>query len=279
MARKKQSPMEDIIDISSKLPWWIGSLLSIISFIVLHSLASRPAPIMTSIEEIGAVATASIVTTIAKFGQIVLPITFAIGAIASAIKTFRQKKLYDFVAARPVINSLNDMSWGEFEELVGEHFRRLGFTVSRKGGAGSDGGIDLILKQNNETYLVQCKQWKTYKVGVQPVREFYGVMASHGATGGYFITSGSFTEEAKDFANNVSIQTLDGQSLSDLLAKVKTAPVTSFHTNQAVQSLDIPRCPKCNSNMVRRVAKKGGNIGREFWGCTLYPNCTGVSKI
>lgn len=69
------------------------------------------------------------------------------------------------------------MNWFEFELLIGEAFRRQGYTVSETN-TGADGGIDLILNRNGETHLVQCKHWKASKVSVQVVREFYGVIVS-----------------------------------------------------------------------------------------------------
>lgn len=72
--------------------------------------------------------------------------------------------------------------------------------MTREGGSGPDGGVDLVLRRNKETYLVQCKQWKAFKVGVQPLREFYGVIAARNAFDGYFVTSGVFTEDAEEFA-------------------------------------------------------------------------------
>ncbi|MDH5426110.1 MAG: topoisomerase DNA-binding C4 zinc finger domain-containing protein [Gammaproteobacteria bacterium] len=38
-------------------------------------------------------------------------------------------------------------------------------------------------------------------------------------------------------------------------------------------------CPKCGKAMVRRVVKTGKNIGKEFWGCSVYPKCKGVVDI
>lgn len=38
-------------------------------------------------------------------------------------------------------------------------------------------------------------------------------------------------------------------------------------------------CPKCSSKMVKRVAKKGKNIGSEFWACSSYPKCRYVKAI
>lgn len=33
------------------------------------------------------------------------------------------------------------------------------------------------------------------------------------------------------------------------------------------------QCPGCNSPMVLRIAGKGKNKGRQFWGCSRYPTC------
>ena len=32
-------------------------------------------------------------------------------------------------------------------------------------------------------------------------------------------------------------------------------------------------CPKCNSTMVVRIAQKGDNKDKHFWGCSTYPKC------
>lgn len=40
-----------------------------------------------------------------------------------------------------------------------------------------------------------------------------------------------------------------------------------------------PSCPKCGKPMLKRVQKKGQMQGREFWGCSDYPNCDGVRPM
>lgn len=37
-----------------------------------------------------------------------------------------------------------------------------------------------------------------------------------------------------------------------------------------------PLCPICGREMVLRTAKKGSNLGEQFWGCPDYPGCRGV---
>lgn len=38
------------------------------------------------------------------------------------------------------------------------------------------------------------------------------------------------------------------------------------------------KCPKCGSNMTLRKAKRGANVGKQFWGCSAYPKCRVVQN-
>ena len=285
MARQKTSPIEDVILVVSKLPWWAGLTLALVSYLVLHAIASRPVmPAAATPGQLGDVVAKSLFTTMAMFGQIVLPIAFGFGALLSGVSALRQKKLYDKVAIRPGVASLNEISWADFERLVSEYYRRNGFQVTREGGNGPDGGIDLILRQKSETYLVQCKQWKAYKVGVQPVREFYGVMTARGVAGGYFVTSGEYTEEAKTFAQGLNLTLIDGRRLRRMIDVASkninvSAPAQTSVPAPMQPAATSPVCPKCSSEMKRRVARQGHNAGKEFWGCVVYPKCNGTRPI
>jgi four helix bundle suffix protein len=41
----------------------------------------------------------------------------------------------------------------------------------------------------------------------------------------------------------------------------------------------IPCCPKCGKSMVLRTVKSGKNAGKQFWGCSAYPNCKGLVEL
>src|ERR1043166_55627 len=71
-----------------------------------------------------------------------------------------------------LIERLRTIDWFQFEKVVAATYRKLGYSVMRRGGANPDGGIDLIIDKNGEQMAVQCKHWKTRDVGVRPVREF-----------------------------------------------------------------------------------------------------------
>ena len=52
-----------------------------------------------------------------------------------------------------------------------------------------------------------------------------------------------------------------------------------WHANHSVRTLYHQTCPVCGKPMIKRMAKKGVNSGKEFWSCSSYPECNGTRKI
>lgn len=278
MARRKQNLVEDLIEITSKLPWWVGVVLALVSYAWLHSVAVSEVTAVVQPGKMGDFVGQSFIRTLASVGQYLLPIIFLLGAGASAYGRAKRRALHAQVAGSPDRESLNAMSWQAFEALVGEAFRRKGYAVAETGGGGADGGVDLVLKKGSETSLVQCKQWKAYKVGVDTVRELYGVMAARAAAGGFVVTSGQFSNDARAFAEGRNIELIDGAALHALIRGV-TAPVVSKAAASVESSAAVPDCPLCGATMTKRTAKRGGNAGNVFWGCPKYPDCKGTRSV
>jgi restriction system protein len=148
--------------------------------------------------------------------------------------------------------------------------------------AGADGGVDLWLRKDGNRYLVQCKQWRSQKVGVSVVREMYGLVSAHNAAGAIIITSGIFTQEARAFAKGKSLDLVEGQQLVSMIDGVKsyTRPIdTPSEASPNPGTHEKTLCPSCSSYMVLRTAKKGVNVGQQFWGCSNYPRCEAVRKV
>lgn len=275
MPRRKQSPVDDLVEVTSTLPWWLGIVLAVVAYLWLHGIATTEVAPAAQPGELGPLATQTLIQTLAKFGQYLLPFAFLFGAAMSALGRAKRKALHAQVAGSPDRSALNDMSWQQFEALVGEAFRRKGYVVTETGGGGADGGIDLVLKRQGETFLVQCKQWKALKVGVTTVRELYGVIAAKGATGGFVVTSGMFTDEAQAFGAGRNIELMDGKALHALIRGVSIDAADTPSASIA----KAPACPRCQSAMVKRTAKRGANAGSAFWGCSQYPACKGTRTV
>lgn len=297
--RKKSSPLEDLMGLVALLPWWAGLALAVLSYWMLQSYANAPLPAAKTGSDIVGFVSSSAGKGLASIGQYLLPLVCTIGALLSYVGRRKRKALLATVTSSNAADALEGMHWREFELLVGEGFRRRGYAVSETGGGGADGGVDLVLTKAGEKTLVQCKQWKAFKVGVTVVRELYGVMAAQGAVSGCVVTSGRFTQEAEAFASGRNIRLIDGQALLQLMRGGGTnkpaQPVVVAPVGAAVRAAapsspkplaaahvaagDTPTCPVCAQTMLRRVAKKGASAGNAFWGCAGYPRCRGTRPV
>jgi restriction system protein len=168
------------------------------------------------------------------------------------------------------------LTWSQFERLMAEFYRRKGATVTPRGGPMGDGGVDLNLTYpSGERLIVQCKHWKHRHVGVKPLRELWGVLDDEKADGAIFVTSGAFTADALAFARGKRLELIDGPKLRGMMAEVKgTHAATSVA--EVAPAASAPLCPRCESPMVLRIARRGVNTGEQFWGCSTYPNCQGT---
>jgi len=300
--RKKTSPFEDLIGVLALLPWWVAVALGVVGYFVLHALARPIALAGTSPVQITEAMTQAVWKGLANVGQYLLPIVCLAAAAMSAAGRRQRQGLLSGVARSNEPDALEGMSWQQFELLVGEAFRLQGYRVVEMGSSGPDGGVDLILHRGREKFLVQCKQWKAFKVGVQVVRELYGVMAARGAAGGFVVTSGRFTDEATAFASGRNVALVDGPKLFELIREANGSLSSAARTSDIVQrpigsqpnaltqhpvaaasvqltASGTPTCPTCSRSMVQRTAKRGANAGSAFWGCMGYPACKGTRPL
>lgn len=139
---------------------------------------------------------------------ILLPMAF--GWIARGLRKMKDKRLMEQYKSG---GSTSSVGWYDFERLCKGLLEKNGYKVEHKGGSGGDGGIDLIAHRGGVSTLVQCKHWKSKRVGVSIVREMVGAAIHHGYPEMMVITSGTFTREAVDFAEGKKITLIDGHLL------------------------------------------------------------------
>ncbi|HYR50611.1 MAG TPA: restriction endonuclease [Candidatus Eisenbacteria bacterium] len=185
----------------------------------------------------------------------------------------------------------SSLTWSQFERYIGEFYRRRGFTVTPRGGATSDGGVDLnLVSASGDRLIVQCKHWKNRHVGVRPLRELWGVLSDEKADGAVFITSDTFTPDAIAFAAGKRLELIDGPTLRTMIAAVKGSVAVkgsaAVKGSDAVEATPMPaaasqapQCPHCGSPMVLRTATRGPKAGDKFWGCSTYPSCRGTRPV
>ena len=215
---------------------------------------------------------------------------FPLTVVAALFAAFAEADKYRrraLLATQSSLETLKAMTWQDFELLVGEAYRRQGYAVEEKGGSGPDGGVDLVLRRDGQTTLVQCKRWKQAKVSAPTVRELRGAVARDRASRGIFVICGQFTRDAVTEAQGQPpIELVDGPTLLVLIKQGQSQSASVPKKPVAIQrpaSAAVPTpptappiCPKCGEPMLRRTAKSGASAGSEFWGCLAYPHCRGT---
>ncbi len=119
-------------------------------------------------------------------------------------------------------DALAGEDWARVEQLLADYYRGEGYVVEHCGTGGRsarfDGGVDLRLRRDGETILVQCKHWNAFQVPHNEVHQLLGIMINEQATGAILVTSGEFTRAAIEAATRHGhVQLVDGDDLRGLL--------------------------------------------------------------
>ena len=85
----------------------------------------------------------------------------------------------------------------------------------------NDGGIDGIIREDKlgfDQIYIQAKRWDTSTtIGRPEIQKFYGALAGVGASKGLFITTATFSDGAKQYADQQHIVLVDGDRLTKLM--------------------------------------------------------------
>lgn len=177
------------------------------------------------------------------------------------------------------IELLRTLEWKRFEDVC-QKFYALKGIKSETTPLGPDGGIDIYLFQDESgkpTSIVQCKAWNERRpVGIKPIRELLGVMVHGKIEKAFFIVSGSFTDEAKQFAQANRIILITGEML---LAMIQRLPDTDRQALLAFATEGDYRTPTCSSCGIKMRRVPGTNGRPGFWGCQNYPRCKQTLRI
>lgn len=157
--------------------------------------------------------------------------------------------------AAELLQQIKEKSPRFFEELVIDLLVQMGYGGSREDaeavGRSHDGGIDGIINEDRlglDVVYVQAKRWREGKVGQPEIFRFSGALRDRGARKGIFITTSSFTTQAKDSADNSDdpkIVLIDGRQLADYmidhnvgLSTVKTYEIKRVDSDYFIETED-----------------------------------------
>lgn len=110
---------------------------------------------------------------------------------------FRRSPEIDNMHFARTVKAINKMNPYQFEGFLKELFESMGYDAQRTQST-RDNGVDLFIKKKGYTYVVQAKKYaSTTLVTAKDIRDFIGCIDIHRADGGYFVTTGSYSIDAK----------------------------------------------------------------------------------
>jgi len=111
--------------------------------------------------------------------------------------------------------NLRRMEDEAFGHRLGAAFGARGFHVTHRDAG--PGPVQLVLAREGKRYLVTFRHWRAEFVGANPVAELLQAIHTEEADGGYIVTTGRFTGEARKAAANSGIELIAGRELADLV--------------------------------------------------------------
>ena len=157
--------------------------------------------------------------TLFKIGGMGLVMIFLTVGIGFGAIYLSGESLGGIFGRRINVTSLDDlmkMNPYQFERFIGDYFRDCGYVVHQTKRT-NDGGKDLVMYKNGQTYYVECKKYaKSNPVSRPLIQKLVGACHPNNAKG-IFVTTSRFTQGAINEANRSGIQLIDGDQFIRML--------------------------------------------------------------
>lgn len=132
----------------------------------------------------------------------------------------RRKKILQTRTIQELIDQYNPY---EFEYYIADLFSLYGFQtlVTR---ASNDGGIDIEMRKDGETFAVEVKQYsRDNRVSRERIQKLDSAARHAEADHAIFVTTSSFTQPAIAYADESGIDLIDGKALFEMIQRAKAA--------------------------------------------------------
>lgn len=141
--------------------------------------------------------------------------------------------------ADEILEKINSCSFEFFEKLVIELLIKMGYGGSREEAGRAtkktgDEGIDGIINEDRlglDSIYIQAKRWKDTVVGRPEIQKFSGALDTPGASKGIFITTSTFSKEAREYVkiiNTKNIVLIDGIQLAQYMIEFNVGVSTEI---------------------------------------------------
>lgn len=172
-------------------------------------------------------------------------------SIGDEVQVFAKVRVADVVSPK---KGMKRSDWQKaFNKISGKHFD---FLICEKNSLSVVCGIEL----NDKSHQKEKRQRRDEFLG--KICEIAGLPLIE-----FSVQSGYSPNEIRNAVYKY---------LPNLTLKQTSGIVDSNSIDSSVA--EEKRCPKCSELLVERIAKKGANIGKNFWACSGYPKCKYIEQ-
>lgn len=183
------------------IPVWISVPIALLGWVVIYFYWTMKVSSATPVNQFGLI-----------LGAVFAGATLSAGYRGWQFRRNRER----FVADRLNSSVLSQLSDDHFKRLVANLYREEGQVLEELEDNAPERGFDLTLHYDGQKTIVHYCLGKDCKVGVQKVRELFGIQAHEEAVKSVLITRGIFTEQARKFATGKPMELIDGAKLANL---------------------------------------------------------------
>jgi hypothetical protein len=175
------------------------------------------------------------------------------------IQFLAERRLYDLHAEvfehfAQNSETLKNLHWRQFEEILDSIFRNQGFRTEL-GSGGNDGGVDIRLYQSDSipeiVTLVQAKKYVGMPIKLEAVAALTGIAQMERASHALFATTSRYQPRARQFARNTqgrvdlpTLELVDSERIQEWCASLSKQLSNYFRTGeQGVPPIVLARRP------------------------------------
>jgi restriction system protein len=232
---------QDFRGIVSVLPWWIGVMLALVSYVVLSRVAADVLEDGSQVWQIGAALHEVVGPLMILAGQYLLPALCLVMAVASLHARHQRRLALAQAAASPASAQgprlLEGMGWVEFKALMCEGFLLRGYRVTGGSPDPREEGGYLRLERDGVSYHVACRYWKQPAVDARSVRELHQALLKQGIPCDFMLSAGRFSTEARAYAASHDIKPVDGLALHLMIRQARAVRSQAAAMAQAAEPL------------------------------------------
>lgn len=146
--------------------------------------------------------------------MVFLGVVLFILLIAYISARMQEKQLKHMLTSADTLDKLYVLNPFDFEEAVGELFRKNGFENVRITPSQLDGGVDIIMEKNGESYGVQCKKYDPQSyIKIEIVKALIPSCQRMGLHHPVFVTTAKFSTHTREYMKGENMWLIDGNDL------------------------------------------------------------------